>query len=164
MTIYELIQRYGRNKGEQAMWNSIKTISDELEQCLTHDDHDKLLKRMYCIMTDGHYDEWFADHDVKHMYYTDAHGEKHHAPYLTKEEVKYSYTKNRAKIPAYYNVWDFYVTVQMIYSDNITLLQTWFTGIPKEELNEKVIDLAINWLHDEDNPFGESKIWGYFNK
>lgn len=164
MTIYELIQKYGHNKGESAMWNSIKTISDELEHNLSHEDHDKLLKHIYCIMNDGHYDEYFADHDVKHMYYVDKHGERHSAPYLTKEEIKSYYLKHRSKIPSQYNMWDFYVTVQMIYSDNINLINQWFNNISKEELNDKIIDMSINWLNDEDNPFGDHKIWGYFNK
>jgi hypothetical protein len=61
-------------------------------------------------------------------------------------------------------MWDFYVTVQMIHSDNINLINQWFNNISKEELNDKIIDMSINWLNDEDNPFGDHKIWGYFNK
>lgn len=62
-----------------------------------------------------------------------------------------------------YNQWDFYVTVQMIYSDNYTLLHKWFNNISDEELCEKVYQMSINWLDDEDNPFGSKKIWRYFN-
>jgi hypothetical protein len=61
-------------------------------------------------------------------------------------------------------MWDFYVTVQMNHSDNINLINQWFNNISKEELNDKIIDMSINWLNDEDNPFGDHKIWGYFNK
>ena len=25
-------------------------------------------------------------------------------------------------------------------------------------------ELAVNWINDEDNPYGESKIWCYFSR
>lgn len=48
--------------------------------------------------------------------------------------------------------------------DNITLLRQWFKDGDPEETNEKIIDLAVNWLKDDDAPQkpGE-RIWGYFN-
>lgn len=52
----------------------------------------------------------------------------------------------------------------MTHSDNITLLRQWFKDGDPEETNEKIIDLAVNWLKDDDAPQkpGE-RIWGYFN-
>jgi hypothetical protein len=32
-----------------------------------------------------------------------------------------------------------------------------------DERNAKTVELAVNWLADADNPFGESKAWCYFN-
>ena len=32
-----------------------------------------------------------------------------------------------------------------------------------DQIMEKVHESAINWLNDDDNPFGTSKIWCYFN-
>jgi len=48
----------------------------------------------------------------------------------------------------------------MIKSDMINLLKEWFPDATEEELDSKIIDLAVNWLNDED--YGESKIWCYF--
>lgn len=61
------------------------------------------------------------------------------------------------------NEWDYYVTVQMIYSDNYNLIHVWFPNISKDEFNQKIYQLATNWLNDKDNPFGNSKTWCYFN-
>jgi len=48
----------------------------------------------------------------------------------------------------------------MIKSDYYPLLKRWF---PEEkDLDEKIIELTVNWLNDDDNPFGDSKIWCYF--
>ena len=62
-----------------------------------------------------------------------------------------------------YNEWDYYVTVQMIYSDNYNLIHEWFPNISEDEFNQKIYQLATNWLNDKDNPFGNSKTWCYFN-
>lgn len=59
--------------------------------------------------------------------------------------------------------WDYYVTVQMIYSDNYNLIHEWFPNISEDEFNQKIYQLATNWLNDKDNPFGNSKTWCYFN-
>lgn len=52
----------------------------------------------------------------------------------------------------------------MIKSDNYPLLKQWFPEADMKELQEKIIDLTINWLNDEDNPYGDTKIWSYFRK
>lgn len=51
----------------------------------------------------------------------------------------------------------------MIYSDNYNLTHEWFPNISENEFNQKIYQLAINWLNDKDNPFGNSKTWCYFN-
>lgn len=33
----------------------------------------------------------------------------------------------------------------------------------KLEIDTKIISMAINWLNDDDNPYGTEKIWGYMN-
>ena len=59
-----------------------------------------------------------------------------------------------------YNRWDFDVTMNMIKSDYYPLLRKWF---PEDKnLDDKIVELTINWLNDDDNPFGDAKIWCYF--
>ena len=33
----------------------------------------------------------------------------------------------------------------------------------EDEFNQKIYQLATNWLNDKDSPFGNSKTWYYFN-
>ena len=46
----------------------------------------------------------------------------------------------------------------MIKSDYYPLLREWFPDV--KNLNDKIIELTINWLNDEDYP--DHKIWNYF--
>lgn len=81
---------------------------------------------------------------------------------MNKNLVLNKYKEIRGVIPDY-NEWDYYVTVQMIYSDNYNLIHEWFPNISEDEFNQKIYQLATNWLNDKDNPFGNSKTWCYFN-
>lgn len=96
------------------------------------------------------------------MVYIDITGKTREAPYYTKEQVSNIYEKVKDQIRPY-NMWDFAVTLNMIKSDNDNLFRKWFVGISEAELQQKIIDAAINWLDDGDNPYGNEKVWRYFN-
>lgn len=72
------------------------------------------------------------------------------------------YNEHKDEIPDY-NCWDWMVTISMIKSDNCGVLSEWFPDDDDDMRNERIVRLALNWLLDEDNPFGSSKIWCYFN-
>jgi hypothetical protein len=91
------------------------------------------------------------------MYY-EENGVRHYAPYW--EDLSTIYSANKRKLEFPYNRWDWEVTMNMIKSDYCPLLKRWFPD--EKDMIDKIIDLTINWLNDEDNPFGESKIWCYF--
>ena len=93
-------------------------------------------------------------------YYVDSEGQKHYAPYWTDAEVEEIYKLNKSSIPDAYNLFDFMVTLNMIKSDYHNIVEGWFEGADNEK---RYIELAINWLDDDDNPFGEEKVWKYFN-
>lgn len=160
MTLYELIKKYGSDKGQEAMWKTTEFISKYTSK-LDAEDYECLIHDIAGFLLNGHYDEHFADEQVAKLYYV-YDNIKHTGPFIPKDTVLQTYDNVRSRIKDY-NKWDFYVTVQMIYSDNYTLLHKWFQNISDEELKDKVFDLAINWLDDEDNPFGNKKIWCYFN-
>lgn len=61
-----------------------------------------------------------ADDQVSKMYY-EKDGSKYTGPFLNKNLVLDKYKEIRGVIPDY-NEWDYYVTVQMIYSDNYNLI------------------------------------------
>lgn len=161
-SLYELIKTYGTGKGEATMWKSVKVISDSVEKHMDEDARDELNRHIFAEMSGGHYDQHFAMEDVRCMYYTDESGEKHYAPYWTPEQVSGVYEKVKREIPEY-NMWDFYVTLQMVKADNCPMLKRWFPEAPEEEMTQRVVELAVNWLKDEDWA-GSTKIWDYLNK
>lgn len=69
MTLYEMILTYGKGKGEDAMWKSTKAISDFVAPMEhTHkQEYWSLMRKVFGIMSGGHYNEEFAKHDVEKM-------------------------------------------------------------------------------------------------
>ena len=160
-TIYDLIKEHSNGKGEDTMWKSTQIISDAVEHSMPEDAKKKLYNDLFGLMSGGHYNEEMADADVEKMYYIDDAGEKHYAPYLTAPVVKEEYDKVAPKIPAY-NEWDFYVTLHMVVSDYHNLLNKWFPDEPQEERVGKYVELAVNWLADDDQP-ATDRIWAYLH-
>lgn len=161
--IYDIIHTYGKGKGEDTMWKSVKTMSDTLDKMLSPEDYCRLERLVYCTMAGGHYNEEYAHKDVKNMYYVSNLGEKVYAPYWTDEQVERVYAKVRKSLPDSYNMWDFYVTLNMTKADNCNLFLRWWQGATNEEREQRIIEMAVNWLCDEDNPYGDEKIWRYLN-
>ena len=162
MNLYELTKKYSNGKGEDMMWKTLSIVSDAVESSMSEEDKKCMLRKVYGAMSDGHYNEEFAHEDIAKMYYIDRDRKKHYAPYWSDEDLKSIYQERRSEIPEY-NCWDFAVTMSMIKSDYCPLLMSWFPGIGEEERNDKIVQLAINWLKDDDNPFGKSKTWRYLN-
>ena len=163
MTLYELTKAYGEGKGENTMWSTLSLVSDAIESSMPAAGKKALLRKVYGVISGGHYNEEFAHEDIAKMYYVDEDGEMHHGPYWTDEDLLAIYNEHRDEIPDY-NRWDFAVTMTMIKSDHCKLLSEWFPDDDNSMRNERIVQLALNWLEDEDNPFGSSKIWYYLNR
>ena len=73
MTIYELIEKYGKGKGEAVMIESTRILSDVLEPMKEKEPKKYwlALRKLYGAMSGCHYNEEFAMHDVADMEYTD---------------------------------------------------------------------------------------------
>lgn len=162
MNLYNLTKEYGKGKGESVMWATMEVVSQALERNLSQEEYQKILKKVYCIVEGGHYNEHFAEEKVAEMFYTE-NGKNVYAPYWTVSQVEEIYLTVKNKLIANYNMWDFYVAINMIKSDNILLLKKWFPEDTEEQIEEKIIELTMNWLNDKDNPYGDKKVWGYFN-
>lgn len=162
MTIYELTKKYGEGRGEATMWSTVAIVSEAVEALMTEAEKNSLIRRVYGMMSDGHYNEEFAREDIAKMYYTDRDGVKRYGPYWPDSALRSIYDKIKAQIPGY-NCWDWAVTMSMIKSDYCPLLTEWFPADNEDIRNERIVRLAINWLRDEDSPLGKSKTWKYFN-
>ena len=163
MTLYEMIKKYGTGKGEDMMWKTLRVISDHIDDSMDDEHVQHLMRDLYGEMSDGHYNQEYAEEDVKKMYYTDDNGKRHYAPYWSEEQSKTVYESVKRSLPGEYNCWDFYVALNMVKSDNCPILRKWFPNLQENELEAKVIELAISWLNDDDNPYGTEKVWGYLN-
>jgi hypothetical protein len=163
-SLLQFIKKYGEGKGEAMMWKSVEIISDEMEKHMDEATRTALMRRLYGEMAGGHYDEAFAKEDVRKMYYIDTDGQKKYAPYWTDEQVREVYNSVKAEVPKAYNFWDFYVALQMVKSDNCPLMRKWFPDATPEDMDKKFVELTLNWLKDDDNPFGSEKVWGYLNR
>lgn len=162
-TIYDLAKMYGNGKGESTMWNSIRVISSAVEEHMPVEDRNTLKKEIYEMMAGEHFDEYFAKEAVAKMFYLDGDGERHDAPYWTDSAIKSVYDQVKSEIRSY-NMWDFYVTLNMVAADNYGLLEMWFPGEDGPARDQHLVEMAVNWLRDPDAMHPDSKIWCYLNK
>ena len=167
MTIYDLVKKYAKGKGETVMWESTKMLSDALAPMSeTHPDkYWKLVKDMYALMNGPHYDEDFGRWQIEQMRFTDKGGKLHRAPYWTEEQMRAVYEASKPKLKAPgTTMWDFFVALNMIKSDNWCLYKSWWPEADESVLDGKVIEATVNYFDDEDAPHKDSKVWSYFNK
>lgn len=162
MTLLEIFQKYGAGKDNSAMAKTTEVLSEFIKNKLTDEEYCALKKKVYASLEGGHFNKEFAEIQISKLYYKDDNGEKHYAPYWTNDEV-YSVYQNYKSILGNYNLYDFEVALNMIKSDNYMKLKKWFPNATKEDILEKIIEETLNWLEDEDNPFGKEKVWRYFN-
>lgn len=144
------------------MWESVRMLSETLQEKLTKEEYADVERDMYYSMVGGHYNEQYAHEDVAQMYY-ERDGKKWYAPYWTDQQVEQVYNNVRDKIPSEYNMWDFYVALNMVKSDNCNLFRHWWQGAEDTEIEKKVVEATVNYLDDPDNPYGTEKVWCYLN-
>lgn len=150
MTFYELIDKYGKGASNDKM----KALSMCLSKHFTmmkaaHEEkYWALMRDVFGILTDGHYNEEFATYDVSGIEYTDRSGAKHKGAHWSMEQVKEA-TKDY-KFPAGVNEWDIFVAANALYAD-----------LCKRFDDKQVLDAMHSFFFaDEDWP-GNNKIWHY---
>lgn len=162
MDIYSILRTGLNGEGSEKMWYTTKILSDSIEEFVPEKQKDILYNKIHYSIYGGHFDKESAEKAISKFYYVDLNNTKREAPYWTELEVRTLYDRVKNKIPNY-NFYDFEVALNMIKSDNCNKLNRWFPNISKEELIEKLIEEVINYLDDEDNPYGTEKVWKYLN-
>lgn len=160
-TIYELIKAYGKT-GDEVL-KSVATVSEAVERDMPAEARERLLASLYGTLSSGHFNEAFAKEAVEKMHYAAKDGAKKRGPFIAEDKARELYEEAKADIPTEYNFWDFFVTLNMSVADYHGLVGAWFAEETAEEREKRYVELATNWLADEDSPYGESKIWGYLN-
>ena len=165
--MYSKMIEEARAKGltsEKIMNASIADVDELLGQIKeAHPDrYWSFIRRTHERMFGCHYNRLFSDWRIEQMHYKDKAGSVHHAPHWTHEQHKAAYESIKSKLPSAYNMYDFAVTLEMIFSDNIGLYRTWWPEATEAQLETKVVEAAVNYLNDDDDPDG--KIWHRFEK
>ena len=152
MTIYDLVEKYGKGQGEGKMWASVAVVSEALEPMKETDKEGYwcIMRKMYGVMSDGHYNEEFAMYDVSAIEYTGKNGEKKHGGYWSAEQVEEATRSFR--FPSGVNKWDKYVAFNLMYSD-----------LCKKMDDGQILEAAFAfYFNDEDWPGGSgTKVWDY---
>lgn len=148
----ELVQKYGKGQGEAKMWASVAVLSEALEPMKETDKENYwcILRKMYGVMSDGHYNEEFAMYDVSMIEYTGRNGEKKRGGYWSADQVEEA--TRGFRFPSGVNKWDKYVGFNLMYSD-----------LCRKMDDAQVLDAAyLFYFADEDWPGGSStKVWDY---
>lgn len=102
---------------EKTMWESIDAFSELLEEL--KESHPQkywdFMREQHGIMYGGHYDEMFAEYDVRGLEYTDKTGAKHKGAHWTLEQIEGATAGMR--FPSGVSKWDKYVAFNAAYAD-----------------------------------------------
>lgn len=114
----------------------------------------------YWMNGNTHFTEISARGCIAQMYYYESDTKKSFGPFIAYEEVKEIYDEVKDEIPDY-NMWDFAVTLNLMYSDHAEVVKKWTKG--NDKLEKRMVELAVSWLNDEDTNHLTDKIWWYMN-
>ena len=162
MNVYSILRGGLKGEGSDKMWCTTKILSDSIEEYVPEKQREVLYNKIYYSVYGGHFDKESAEKAIAKFYYVKPDGTKKQAPYWSEADVRTVYDRIKGEIPNY-NFYDFEVTLNMVKSDNCNKLKKWFPDATKEQLMEKLVEEAVNYLVDEDNPYGTEKVWKYLN-
>ena len=150
MNFEEMISRYSQDADNVKMNRLTRCLSTHLEAFRSaHEDrYDSLMRRIFGILNDGHYDETYAAKEISGIEYTDRHGEKAHGSHWTLAQAE-AMMKD-VDLPQGTCKYDWWVALSATYSDLCTVLD-----------DRQIADVAcMYWFRDEDWNT-DTKIWDY---
>lgn len=108
-----------------------------------------------------HFNEDYAETQVKDMYHTKRNGSICRGEMFTEDEARRIYDREVRRLGGNYTVWDVYVALNAQYHDYCKLFKEWFGDGNDEKIKEKIAESAVAfWFEDEDANKG--KVWKYF--
>ena len=109
---------------------------------------------------DEHFDEHSAKEAIKKMWYRDDEGKEQRAPYFTEDEVRKAFDVHMDDVSDY-TIHDFAVTMNLLRSDYNRTLERYTAD--EDELRKMVVNMAVEYLQDDDADYPSSKIWHNIN-
>ena len=160
MDFVDFVEKYQQELTPEQMLAIAKGIGKCLSFKLSDVEEHHLCAMVYGVLSEEHFDKHFADYAISKMWYEDADGTKHMAPFFTDEEIKDVFDKHKDDISDY-TIHDFAVTMNLLRSDHHLLLERYSEDAG--ELKEMVVLMAIEYLQDQDCLHPTSKIWHNIN-
>lgn len=132
------------------------------DECGFSEEEEQIVQRniIYWMERRHHFDEKLGRACIANIYYFKDDVTKEYAPFFGYEEMKKEYKRQALMIPDY-TMWDFAVTMNKMYAENIDILGKWSRS--KETLKKRVSELAVSFLCDESTNHPTDKIWWYMN-
>lgn len=159
MDYVELINKYREDLTPEQMLGVAEAIGKVASCCMRKEDMQRLCTMIYGVISEGHFDEVWADEAIVKMWYEDEEG-RHAAPFFTDEEVKDAFGKRMDDVSDY-NIYDFEVVMNLIRSDYHGTIGKY--AKTEEEVKEMTANMAVEYLQDADAAFPTSKIWHEIN-
>ena len=108
MNLVELITKYQTDATPEQMAKVTKIIGKFVVKHAEEDDLLELYKDIYGVVGNGHFNDFFAEVQIKKMVFEDSKGMEHRAPYYTMDKTQEIYETVKDEIRPY-NQWDFAV-------------------------------------------------------
>ena len=147
MDFVDFVEKYQQELTPEQMLSIAKAIGKCLSYKLSDDEVHHLCSMVYGVLSEEHFDKHFADDAISKMWYEDADGIKHMAPFFSDDEIKDSFYKHQDDISDY-TIHDLAVTMNLMRSDHHVLLARLRKA--SEELKEMVLLMAIEHLQATD--------------
>ena len=150
MYLYELIEKYGKGASTEKMKELTMVISDFLAPMkkVHKEKYWALMRDVFGLLNDSHYDEAFAMHDVGNIEYTDRQGQKRKGAYWTLEQVKEAVKDY--KFPNGTNDYDVFVAANIMHSD-----------LCKKLDDKQILDAMYSFFFADEDWGDGNKIWHY---
>lgn len=162
-----MLKEYLQNHSSDRNFNNADVL-DILVSCVDeHCDEEKIchvIKKIHEQLFGKHFDEDCALRTVAKMFYykDDTSTAKVFGAFIPFETSQKIFARTKDMIHKDYNVFDFYVAQNMIYSDNYNLYKKWFKDVTDEAMLNIVTEHTVQWLNDPDSPYSDgTKIWSY---
>lgn len=149
---------------QRLLVSEVRTALSVLErgECGFNDEQTEAAFRAVQYFKTGvcHFTEETARGCIAQMYYYVGETDRRFAPYFQYDEMRSQYEDVASEIPDY-NEWDFYVTMNLVYSNHHELIEKWTRK--KDDVVNRVCLMAVSFLNDVDTRHPTDKIWWYMN-
>ena len=141
---------------DPSLMNNINDVIDEFlceTECECSHCYWKLIRRLHCAVYGPHFDEKMAKYAVSQMMNDDGTKGEHWTPTNT---LAVANSSNIVFTSTTFNEWDWYFTLNMMYSDYFKYLAS---------NTDAYVNLAKLYLNDADVPVGKAyRYWSYVVK